>query len=443
MDLIVTNGTVLTMDDTLGVIENGAVGISRGEISWIGADRDCDKAGASRIFDARGGIIMPGLVNTFGNIGLRLFRPGALPEAGLSGNGETFPVLELNPETVRLGTSLACAEMMLSGTTCFHDRSRFAGDVAEAASRAGMRALCCQEVEIRDTGETAGDNRDRILSEDIVRFLEKWQDHPLIRVAVGPKDLIRCPEETLRDLVRLCRDKGMVMGVPIDETIMDAGRFPSQRGKTALAYLEDLELLGPWVLACHGVGLGMDDRGRLARHGCALVHTPLADLEKTSGVAPVPDICARGVCVCLGTGGSGKCYGLDLFCTMDITAKVHKVLTGDPQAAGARTVVEMATIRGAQALGLSGVTGSLTPGKRADLIVVSTAGLHMQPMYNPFSHLVYAASGHDVVLTVVDGTVVMADRTLTGMDLAQVMDRARTAGLFAFKGDDGEDFKSW
>jgi 5-methylthioadenosine/S-adenosylhomocysteine deaminase len=192
--------------------------------------------------------------------------------------------------------------------------------------------------------------------------------------------------------------------------------------------------LGPWTLACHGTGLGAEDLMCLVRRGSALVHTPLADALEARGVAPLPGFLALGGRAGLGTGGS-VCPDLDLFRTMGMTARLHKAVSGDPEAVCAETVVRMATIMGARALGLSGVTGSLSPGKRADIIVVSTSALRMQPMYNPFSHLVYAASGHDVVLTVIDGVVVMEDRRLTGMDPEPVLARARSAGLYPLKGD--------
>jgi 5-methylthioadenosine/S-adenosylhomocysteine deaminase len=232
------------------------------------------------------------------------------------------------------------------------------------------------------------------------------------------------------------------MAVPVAASAGAAARFRERHGMTQVALLASMGRLGPRLVACHGAGLSREDGDLVAGHGTALVHTPVADLTAAAGLAPVPALIEAGCRVGLGTGGPGRCHDLDLFRSMDITAKIHKVFSRNPEVMDARTVSAMATIDGARALGLSGTVGSLTPGKRADLIVVDTSALHMRPLYNPFSHLVYAASGKDVSLVVIDGRVVVEDGRLVVMDPGPVMARARAMGLVSVKGDDGEDLES-
>jgi 5-methylthioadenosine/S-adenosylhomocysteine deaminase len=192
-----------------------------------------------------------------------------------------------------------------------------------------------------------------------------------------------------------------------------------------VGHLDRLGLLHANLVADHAVWLTADEIALLAERGVRVAHCAESNMKLASGVAPLPELLAAGVTVGLGTDGCASNNDLDLFGEMDTVAKLHKVQRLDPTVADAATVLRLATIEGARVLGMADRTGSLEPGKRADLIVVDTRQPHLTPLYNPVSHLVYAARGADVRHTVIDGRLVMRDRRLLTIDLPSLLDQAR------------------
>ena len=196
----------------------------------------------------------------------------------------------------------------------------------------------------------------------------------------------------------------------LSETRSEVSRIMETYGRTPVGHLENIGLLGPRLLACHCVVLTETDMALLARYDVKVAHNPESNMKLASGIAPIPELLAAGVCVGLGTDGCSSNNDLDMFLEMDTAAKLHKAATLDPTVMDARTVLRMATIEGARALGLDAVTGALTPGKQADVIIIDTQKPHLQPMYRPESHLVYAARGSDVAFVMIGGRVVMGKR---------------------------------
>jgi 5-methylthioadenosine/S-adenosylhomocysteine deaminase len=203
----------------------------------------------------------------------------------------------------------------------------------------------------------------------------------------------------------------------LSETKSEVKQIKERYGKTPVKHLADLGVLTPNLVACHCVVLTDEDMDLLRQYDVKVAHNPESNMKLASGIAPIPKLLEKGVCVSIGTDGCASNNNLDMFLEMDTAAKLHKVNTGDPTVMDAKTVLKMCTIDSARALGLSDSIGSLEPGKKADLIVINTNKPHLTPMYHPESHLVYAARGSDVDSVIINGKIVMEDRKLKFMDI--------------------------
>ncbi len=426
IDLLIRNGTVLTLDTAGRRITDGAVAVTGERIAAVGTAADFNGWQAARTLDARGGLILPGLINTHTHAAMALFR-GLADDLPLMTwlNDHIFPAeAKLTPEMVRVGTRLACAELIRSGTTCFCDMYLFEGAVAEAAKQCGMRAVVGEVFFDFPSPNYGPIDQGYAYAQDL---MEQWRNDPLIRIAIEPHSPYLCAPEVLTRSARLAEDHGALLVIHLSETRAEVAQIKEKYNRTPTAHLADLGLLSPRLVACHAVVLTAEDIDLLARHGVKVSHNPESNMKLASGVAPIPDLLAAGVCVGVGTDGCASNNNLDLFTEMDTAAKLHKVHRLDPTVMDAATVLAMATGNAARVLGLEREIGSLQAGKRADVIVVDTNQPHLTPMYDPVSHLVYAARGGDVLHSVINGRVVMEDRRLLTLDEARVLADARQA----------------
>jgi len=420
-DLLLTNGWVLTMDPRRREFHPGFVAVSGHRIAAVGPMADAAPWTAARTVNAAGGIILPGLVNTHTHAAMTCFRGMAddLPLMDWLQN-HIFPAeARLDHGKVKTGTRLACAEMILSGTTCFCDMYLFEDAVAEAAHEAGLRAVVGEVLYDFPSPNYGPPEAGLAYTE---RLIDKWRGEPLITIAVEPHSPYLCAPDLLKRAGGIARHHATPLVIHLSETRSEVETIQARYGVTPVRHLADLDLLYPGLLACHGVVLTDEDMDLIQAHDVKVAHNAESNMKLASGIAPVPQLLARGVCVGLGTDGCASNNNLDLMSEMDTVAKLHKVHTMDPTVLDADTVLAMATIDGARALGLADRIGSLEPGKEADLIVIDTRQPHLTPLYHPASHLVYAARGGDVRTTIVRGRVVMEDRELLTLDRAQVMD---------------------
>jgi 5-methylthioadenosine/S-adenosylhomocysteine deaminase len=257
------------------------------------------------------------------------------------------------------------------------------------------------------------------------RLIDAWRDDPLITIAVEPHSPYLCAPALLTEAADIARRHRLPLVIHLSETQHEVDEIRAKYGKTPVQHLAALDILGENLLACHCVVLDETDMDLLQQHGVKVSHNPESNMKLAAGVSPVADLVRRGVCTGLGTDGCSSNNNLDLFAEMDMAAKLHKASRLDPTVMDAATVLRMATIDGARALGLDGVTGSLEVGKQADIIVVDTRKPHLTPMYHPASHLVYAVGGSDAAATVVAGRVLMKDRRLLHLDSEKIMADAR------------------
>jgi 5-methylthioadenosine/S-adenosylhomocysteine deaminase len=420
VDILVRNGQVLTLNPRREIIHDGAVAIQGDHIVAVAAATAMDDRQARKVVNARGGIIIPGLVNTHTHAAMTLFR-GLADDLPLMNwlNDHIFPAeAALNHHKVYSSALLACAEMIQSGTTTFCDMYLFEDAVARAARQAGMRAVVGEVLFDFPSPNYGPIAEGFAYTQDLI---EAYRQDPLISVAVEPHSPYLCSPEVLQRASDLAQRHQTPLVIHLSETAEEVETIRQRYGLTPVRHLERLGVLGPNLLACHCVALTAEDIRLLKRHEVKVSHNPESNMKLASGIAPVPQLLAAGVCVGLGTDGAASNNNLDLFLEMDTAAKLHKVQRLDPTVLDADTVLRMATLDAARALGLSDRIGSIEPGKKADLIVVDTRRPHLVPMYHPASQLVYAAKGSDVTTVIINGRVVMEDGRVLTFDVEQAM----------------------
>jgi 5-methylthioadenosine/S-adenosylhomocysteine deaminase len=422
-DIIIKNGTILTMDSKCSVLKKGLVCIEGDTIFHICSD-DENTFEADKIIDAKGGLILPGLVNAHTHAAMSLFR-GLADDLPLMEwlNNYIFPAEgRMDADFVFSGTLLACAEMIMSGTTTFCDMYLFEDEVAKAARLAGMRCLVGEVLYDFPSPNYGPIEKGLAYTEELIK---KWQDDPLVSIAVEPHATYTCSPDLLQAANKLALEYNVPLIIHVAETKSEISEIRKKYNKRPFEHLESLGILGPHFIADHCVHIDESEIKRMVEHGVKAVDNPESNMKLASGISPVSELIASGVTVGLGTDGCASNNNLDLFTEMDTAAKLHKIETMDPTVLDAVTVLKMATIEGAKALGLEDITGSIEVGKKADIIIVDTNKPHLTPMYNPYSHLVYAARGNDVSHSIINGQLIMEDRKLLALDLDDILTRAR------------------
>jgi 5-methylthioadenosine/S-adenosylhomocysteine deaminase len=328
----------------------------------------------------------------------------------------------VSPEFVRIGTRLAALEMIESGTTTYTDMYYFEDDIAAETKAAGLRGVLGQTIIQFPVADAKTWQEGLARSESFVR---KWRNDPLITPAYAPHSMYTLDASMLKAIrASADRERATVL-IHLSETKTENDDSKKNHGMSPAAYLESLGFWKPKTLGAHGVWLDDADLAILAARGASLSHNPESNMNLASGAAPVGKWLAAGIPSGIGTDGAASNNDLDMFEAMRLASFLQKLATGDPRALPAKAALEMATIGGARALGLGDRTGSLEPGKLADVIVVGASDAHQTPMYDPVSHLVYATGGHDVRDVIVHGKVLMRDRRVITLDRAAVLAAAR------------------
>ena len=426
VSLIVTNGTVVTMDDGGRIVPGGAIAIDGREIAAVGTAGEIQaRFSAAETLDVSGQVVLPGLINTHTHAPMVLYR-GLADDLALMEwlQKYIFPAeaKTVTPEFVRAGTRLAVLEMIQSGTTTYADMYYFEEEIAAVTKAAGMRAVLGQTI-IRFPVADAKTPADGLARGSA--FVKQYGGDDLITPALAPHAMYTLETATLKAIKAAAdRDRAPII-IHLAETKEEVAIARKEHRATPVQYLESIGFWGPNTLAAHAVHVSDADIRILARRGIGVAHNPESNMKLASGTAPVPAMRTAGIPVGLGTDGAASNNDLDMFEAMRQAALLHKLQTGDPRAIPATTALEMATIEGARALGLGKLTGSLEAGKRADLIVVSMASARQTPMYDPVSHLVYVTRGDDVRTTIVNGRVLMRDRRMLTLDEPAVLAEAR------------------
>jgi 5-methylthioadenosine/S-adenosylhomocysteine deaminase len=313
--------------------------------------------------------------------------------------------------------------MLLSGTTTCCDGYFIETEVARSVCRMGMRGVLAQGVvDFPAPGVNNPADNVRTASE----YVRRWRSRcERVRPSIFCHAPYSCSADTLRQAKQVAKRENVLFQIHAAETRGEFERFVRETGGSPIRFLHQLGLLDRNTLLVHCTWLTVEDIETIAASGAAVSHNPQSNMKLASGVAPIPQLLHKEIRVGLGTDGCASNNTMDLFREMDMTAKLHKVVTGDPTVLDARTVIRMATQTGAAAIGLGDRVGSLEPGKEADLIILDRRRPHLVPMFHPESHVVYAAGGSDVDTVVVSGQVVVRHRRLLTADLAEIMRRTR------------------
>ena len=411
-ELVVTNATVVTMDDDRAVLPGADVSVDGGVITAVGPPAG-DRSAADRVIDAAGGLVLPGLVNAHTHLAMTMFR-GLADDLDLDGFlGRLMPAegTVLTEATVAAGTALAVAECLRAGITTALDMYFFPEAAGAVAAPTGFQLVTGPVF----VGFPGADHR------PFPRRVE-WAEELLQATPPGHRHV--CPhstyllsEDQLRAVGELAARTDAGVHVHACETAAELEQVAGQHGgRTPIEVLRDTGLLGPGTVLAHGVHLSDEDLELIAAAGAAVAHCPASNLKLASGFARIPDLLRAGITVGLGTDGAASANDLDPWLAMRLAAYPQAALHG-VGAVTAADVVAMATIDGARALGLAGTTGSIEVGKRADLVVLDAASPSLTPSYDAVATLAYAASRADVRWVVAGGQVAVDDRTLRTVDV--------------------------
>ncbi|MFZ5858055.1 MAG: amidohydrolase family protein [Chloroflexota bacterium] len=431
VDVLFTNALVLTMDEKLTQYDPGAVAVLGDSIVAVGPEDEIQKEySAQETFDCGGKVLMPGLINAHTHVPMTLLR-GIADDLRLDVwlQGYLWPVERefVSPEFVRLGTQIACAEFIRSGVTTFNDMYFFEEEVAQATAEAGLRAVCGQSVLKFPTSDAPSYEDGIARARD---FIQRWKGHPLIVPAIAPHAPYTTTAEMLRETAQLAKEYDVPLHTHLAETSFEVENMRNENNMPVIPYVKKQGLFEAKVIAAHCVHVDMGEIRTLKNHGAGVSHNPSSNLKLASGFAPVTKMLEAGLNVGIGTDGPASNNDLDMFEEVRLASFVAKAASNDPTSVPAQTALTMATRFGAQALHLGHLTGSLTPGRRADLIVVDTSPLHNSPRFrrdpnNAYAQIVYAAKSTDVSDVMVNGKWLMRDRELLTLNEKELLAQAQ------------------
>ena len=445
--VLISGGTIVTMDPYRRIVRDGAIMVQDDQIVSVGKTVEVKPGSRAEIeIDAKGMVVLPGLVDTHVHLAQALIR-GCADDVSLIDWLQKFvwPLQgNFEAEDGKASAELCMLEMIKSGTTTFlesllHSRYGFDG-VAESLQRSGMRGILSKTVmglagygseeSIMHPGMI--ENAETCLRE-VENYFKRWNGRAdgRIKVWYGARSLGGCTPELYREIAEGAKRLGTGVTVHLSEVQEDVRYAQKEFGKRPVEFMDQVGLVGSNVVFAHGVWFEEKEWVILAEKGASIAHCPSSNMKLASGIAPVPEMLKSGVNVSLGCDGgpSNNCY--DMIREMKAASLLQKARLRDPLIMDSETVIEMATINGAKALGLQKEIGSIEVGKKADLILISLKKPHLVPVLNPVSHLAYAAQGSDVETVIIDGKIVMENRMVKTVDEERILEQAnhRAAGL--------------
>ena len=385
------------------------------------------EAGVEKIIDADGKILLPGLINTHTHLSMTLFR-GLADDLSLDSwlNDHIWPMeANLNGDYCYIGALLGAIEMIKSGTTTFSDMYFYMEDVARAVEDAGIRAVLSYGM--IDFGDA--ERRENEINQNMTLFNScNGMANGRIKVFLGPHSPYTASEDLLKKVRELADEYNMGIHIHVSETQKEINDSLDEKGLRPFEYLEKIGFLGPDVVAAHCVWLSDEEIEIIKKHGVKVSHNPCSNMKLASGVSPVSKLIENDICVSIGTDGASSNNNLDLIEELKTASLLQKVSTLDPKVLSSDEAIEMATIKGAETLGLSDEIGSIEVGKKADIILIDTNAANMTPDSSSLSsNVIYSANGSNVDTTICDGKILMENKKLTELDENEIYAKARQA----------------
>jgi 5-methylthioadenosine/S-adenosylhomocysteine deaminase len=411
----------VTMDPQRRILDDGAIAISGDAIVAIGQSGLIAAAyEATKVIDARGALLLPGLINAHTHLPMSLFR-GLAEDRSLQDWLQKFifpaEARNVTPDFVTWATKLSLLEMLRGGTTTVADMYYFEDEIAQTLKEAGMRGVMGETI----IGFPAPDNKTAEAAFAYTeKFLTHWKNDPLITAAVAPHSIYTCSEKLLKDAASLARAYHAPILIHLAEAPYEMEVSRREHGLSPVQYLARIGVLGADLTGAHCVWIDQADIQTLAHYRVGCSNNPSSNMKSAAGLSPVPEMLAAGVPVGIGSDGAASNNDQDMFREMDLAAKLQKFSRMDPTALPAEETVAMATIIGARALHIDKQTGSLEIGKKADIIVVDTTAPHGTPIYNAYAQIVYSLKDTDVRTSIINGRLVMEDRKILTLDEAAI-----------------------
>ncbi len=423
-DLILTDiDFILTMDENLTVYEKSDIVIKDGKILDIGKDKKSEYFGKTVV--CNGKVALPGFINTHTHAAMTLLR----------GYGSDNPLkvwLEeyiwpaegkfVSYEFVYDGTQIAVYEMLRTGTTTFVDMYFYENAVADVIRQIGIRGILSTGIlDFPTPGAKTPEEGIR----KTIEFIEEYKNHSYVIPAIGPHAPYTCSPDTLKKAFKVSEKYDVLFHIHVAETEFEVKTISEKYGKTPVEHLDAVGVLSERTLAAHMVYPTEEEIEILAKRGVKVSHCPESNLKLASGVAPVPEMIKAGVTVSMGTDGTASNDDLDIIGEVSTAAKLHKGIKKDPTVINAKEALLMATRWAAEAVRMSDKIGSLEIGKYADIVLIDFSQPHLNPVYDPYTQIVYSSKGCDVDTVVINGEIKVLNKKVLAIDEKEIMEKAK------------------